>query len=87
MEDLEKLNAQFIQQLNYNIKVLDTNMQTMMKELARDIAAVQRALVEFLQMKEIIATEEDLQLLRKLHLKHVAKIDQETMDQRKKDSL
>jgi len=74
-------NAEYIQQLNANIVALDKNIQTInnsIKELARDTAALQRAVIEYLKEKEIIKTEEDVRLLQKLHMRHIAFLDQAT---------
>lgn len=78
-------NAEYIQQLNANIVALDQNIQTInstIKELARDTAALQRAVIEFLKEKEIIKTEDDVRLLQKLHMRHIAFLDQATAQRR-----
>lgn len=85
--ELENQNAKYIQQLNLNIQTLDKNLHVLeqnvvtinetIKNLARDFAALQRATIEFLKEKEIIKDEEDIKLLQKLHLRHIAALDQE----------
>lgn len=82
---MELSNANFIQKLNDNIHILDKNIQYLentIKTLAKDIAAMQRATIEFLKEKDLIATEEDILLLQKLHLRNIARIDQEAAELR-----
>jgi metal-dependent amidase/aminoacylase/carboxypeptidase family protein len=89
MSDMELSNAHFIQKLNDNIHVLDKNIQyleTTIKTLAKDIAAMQRATIEFLKEKDLIATEEDILLFQKLHLRNIAKIDQEAAEMRDRNN-
>lgn len=78
-------NSQYIQKLNQNIIMMDKNIQSInnsIKELARDTAALQRAVIEFLKEKGLIQNEEDIRLLQKLHLRHIAQLDQEIADKR-----
>jgi len=80
-------NAQYIQLLNQNIKTLSQNIETLEKgilrleesigSLGRDAAAMQGAMVAFLKEKEIIKGEEDFKLLQKLHIRQLARLDQE----------
>lgn len=73
-------NSQYIQKLNQNMVILDKNVQNVnasIKELARDTAALQRAIIEFMKEKGLIQNEEDIKLLQKLHLRHIAQLDQE----------
>jgi len=89
MSDMELANAHFIQKLNENIYILDQNikyLENTIKTLAKDIAALQRATIEFLKEKDLIATEEDVLLLQKLHLRNIARIDQEAAELRDRDS-
>lgn len=86
--NMELTNAQYIQKLNENIQVLDKNIQFLestIKTLAKDTAALQRSIIEFLKEKDIIATEEDIQLLQKLHIRNIARIDQEAAELRDRD--
>lgn len=79
-------NAKHIQSLNQNMVVVDKNIQMMnssIKELARDTAALQRAFIEFLKEKGLIQNEEDIKLLQRLHLRQIAQLDQEIANQRK----
>lgn len=88
MSNMELTNAQYIQKLNENIQILDKNVQYLentIKTMAKDIAAMQRAVIEFLKEKDIIATEEDVQLLQKLHIRNIARIDQESAELRDRD--
>ena len=78
-------NSQYIQKLNQNMIVIDKNIQSInssIKELARDTAALQRAVIEFLKEKGLIQSEEDIRLLQKLHMRHIAQLDQEIADKR-----
>jgi len=85
--DLPKQNAKYIQLLNnnnirleQNIAILERSLKTMddaISAVARDSAAMQRAVVEFLKEKGILENEEDLKLLQKLHMRHIAQLDQE----------
>ena len=91
--ELENQNARYIQQINTNMQTLDQNLHVLetnvtainetIKNLARDFAALQRATIEFLREKEIIKDEEDIRLLQKLHLRHIAALDQE-IEERKR---
>jgi len=94
--DLSKQNAKYIQQLNQNSQVLGKNIESLGENvkvladshnsLGRDVAAMQRAVIEFLKEKKIINDDEDMKLLHKLHLRHIAKLDQEIAE-RKNNSL
>jgi hypothetical protein len=80
-------NAKYIQQLNHNVAALDQNTQMikeLIKEVARDAAALQRAVIELLKAKKIIETEEDLRLLQKFHMRHIAQIDQQIAEHQNK---
>lgn len=80
-------NAQYIQLLNQNIKTLSQNIETLEQgimrleesigSLGRDAAAMQGAMIAFLKEKEIIKGDEDLKLLQKLHIRQLARLDQE----------
>jgi len=86
---MELANAHYIQKLNENIRVLDKNitfLENTIKTLAKDIAALQRATIEFLKEKYLIATEEDIQLFQRLHLRNIAKIDQESAELRDRNN-
>jgi len=86
---MELANAHYIQKLNDNIRVLDRNityLENTIKTLAKDIAALQRATIEFMKEKDLIATEEDIQLFQKLHLRNIAKIDQEAAEMRDREN-
>lgn len=92
-------NVHHIQQLNQNCIALDRNIQfleqrleknsstftSLITEMARDASAFQRAIIDFLKEKDIICGEEDMKHLQRLHLRHVARIDQEIA--KKKDEL
>lgn len=92
-------NMHHIQQLNQNCITLDKNIQFLEKrleqntsaftslitEMARDAAAFQRAMLDFLKEKEVICDSEDMKRLQLLHVRHIAKIDQEIA--KKKDEL
>lgn len=83
-------NAEYIKQLNDNLVVLDKNIKGVnaaITELARDTAALQRAVIEFLKEKNIIETEEDVRLLEKLHMRHIAYLDQATAEKRNDTDL
>ena len=83
-------NAEYIKQLNANIVALDQNIQVInssIKELARDTAALHRAVIEFLKEKDVIKTEEDVRLLQKLHMRHIAFLDQMTAERREDTEL
>ena len=92
MNEIKQLalqNAEYIKQLNHNLSVINKNISTInealktsIKELARDVAAMQRALVEFLQHKKIIDGEEDAKFLKKLHIQHISRLDQEIAEKR-----
>lgn len=89
-------NIQHIQQLNQNCITLDRNIQfleqllernsntltSLVTEMARDASAFQRAIIDFLKEKNIICDEEDMKQLQRLHLRHVARIDQEIAEKR-----
>lgn len=91
-------NIQHIQQLNQNCIALERNIQfleqrleknsntftSLITEMARDASAFQRAIIDFLKEKDIIC-DEDIKHLQRLHLRHVARIDQEIA--KKKDEL
>ena len=82
---MELANAVYIQKLNENIQVLDKNIQYLentIKTLAKDIAAIQRAIIEFMKEKDLLASEEDVELFHKLHLRNIARIDQEAAELR-----
>ncbi|RJR08393.1 hypothetical protein C4588_05680 [Candidatus Parcubacteria bacterium] len=77
----EDANTRHIIQLNENIRILDKNVQFLensIKTLAKDIAAMQRAIIEYMAEKDLISSDEDRQLFQKLHLRNIARIDQET---------
>ena len=83
-------NAEYIKQLNDNLVVLDQNIKsinTIITELARDTSALQRAVIEFLKEKGVIETEEDVRLLQKLHMRHIAYLDQATAKKREDTDL
>jgi len=96
MEHHALKNSHYIQQLNQNCITLDKNIQTLeerlkqnsqnlanlVSEMARDTAAFQRALLDFLKEKDIIADEIDIKELQKLHLRYIAKIDQEVTERK-----
>jgi len=83
----EEQNSIYIQQINENLKVFDKNLEILeknialvnetVKNLARDIAAMQRAIIDYLREKNIIENEDDIKLLQRLHLRHIAALDQE----------
>ena len=52
--------------------------------MRRDTAALHRATIEFLKEKDIIQNEEDFKLLRKLHMQHIAELDQKITEQQNK---
>ena len=58
---------------------------SLITEMARDASAFQRAMIDFLKEKDIICSDEDMKHLQRLHLRHVARIDQEIAE--KKDEL
>jgi len=92
-------NIQYIQQINQNCITLERNIQfleqrleqssntftSLVTEMARDASAFQRAMLDFLKEKDIICDDEDMKRLQHLHLRHVARIDQEIA--KKKDEL
>lgn len=90
----EQQNAFFIQQLNNNVKVLDQNITVLEKNislvneavrnLARDIAAMQRAIIEYMKEKDLIKDEDDVKLLQKLHMRHIAALDQEIEEKKRR---
>lgn len=90
----EEQNFAYIQQINNNMKVLDQNVRTLenniasvnesVKNLARDIAAMQRAIIEYMKEKDLIKDEDDIKLLQKLHLRHIAALDQEIEERKRK---
>lgn len=92
---LEEQNAIYIQQINENLKVFDKNLEVLekditmvsetVKNLARDIAAMHRAIIDYLREKEIINGDEDVKLLQKLHLRHIAALDQEIEAKKRKN--
>ena len=83
----EEQNAVYIRQINENLKIFDKNLGILetnialvnetVKNLARDQAAMQRAIIDYLREKEIINGEDDVKLLQKLHLRHIAALDKE----------
>lgn len=88
-EDLPSKNAEYIKQLNDNVLILDQNIRAAsitIREVARDLSAMQRAIIELLKHKKIINGDEDMRLLQKFHMRHVAQIDQEMAEERKKKS-
>ena len=92
--NLSQQNAQYIQLLNENIQILSHNIEALelgmkkldegMNNVGRDTAAMQRAVVEFLKKKNIIKDDEDMKLLQKLHLRHIAQLDQEITERKEK---
>ena len=92
--DLSRQNAQYIQLLNqsnkaleHNILVLQNTVKTMedtLNAVARDSAALQRAIIEFLKTKEIIKNDDDLRLLQKFHMRHISQLDQEIAERKAK---
>jgi len=93
--DLENQNAKYIQQINQNLRNLDQNVNILeqqitavneaVKNLARDIAAMQRAIIEYLREKEIIKDDDDLKLLQRSHLRHIAALDQEIEERKRRE--
>lgn len=84
---LELINAKFIQQLNLAVTVLDYNQQlltTEFRDAIRDLHAIQRTFLQYLEEKGLVENEEDKRLFQKLHNRNIAQIDQELADQRKK---
>lgn len=89
----EEQNFIYIKQINENMKILDTNVATLeanialvneaVRNLARDISAMQRAIIEYLRAKDLIKDEEDIRLLQKFHMRHIAALDQE-IEERKR---
>lgn len=91
-------NAKYIQLLNNNNIIIEKNVETLNQQikkmedtingLARDSAAMQRAIIEYLKEKEIIKDEDDIRLLQKLHIKNISQLDQEIAERkgRQKDS-
>jgi hypothetical protein len=92
---LTEQNAQYIQLLNKNNIQLEKNASILgerlkvtedaLSSLARDAAAMQRAMIEFLREKKIIAGDDDLKLLQKFHMRSIAQLDQEIA--KKKDEI
>ena len=82
---LADTNAEYMQKRNKNVIALNQNIQTInvsIKELARDTAALQRAVIEFLKEKDIIKDEADIRLLQKLHNRHISQLDQDLAQKR-----
>jgi len=87
MDDLSSRNAKYIQLLNNNSILLEKSnaflelkiraLEEAINGLSRNAAAMQRAMVEFLQSKDIIIGDEDMKELQKLRLRNLAKLDQE----------
>ena len=79
----------FVRQLNRNLYVLESAIMKLAdryEEMRRDSAALHRATIEFLKEKNIIQNEEDLKLLRKLHMQHIAALDQRITEQQNKQN-
>jgi len=77
--NLPELNAHYIKQLNDNIKILQGNIDaisTINRENARDLLALQRAVLKFLAVKGIIEGEEDIRTFQRLHMTCIAELDQ-----------
>jgi hypothetical protein len=86
---LVKANATFIQQLNTNMEILEKNIDTILnvnKETARDIIALQKAVLQFLAVKDIIKDENDMRIFQRLHMKNIADTDQQTAKKRDGDT-
>jgi uncharacterized protein YlxW (UPF0749 family) len=87
MDDLSHQNAKYIQLLNNNSITQERNttllemkvraLEEAINNISRNAAAMQRAMVEFLQSKDIIVGEEDMKELQKLRLRNLARLDQE----------
>lgn len=92
---IEEQNFTYIKQINDNMKILDANVATLessialvneaVRNLARDISAMQRAIIEYLREKDIIRDENDVKLLQKLHMRHIAALDQEIEEKKRTD--
>ena len=78
--DLPNKNAKYIQLLNQQNMTLERNIRVIedtISSVARDAAAMQRAMIEYLREKDIIKDEDDLKLLQKFHMRNIAQLDQE----------
>jgi CII-binding regulator of phage lambda lysogenization HflD len=87
--NLPNQNATYIQQLNQNIINLEASLaivRSRCEEVNRDLAALQRAVIEFLKEKKVIEGQEDLRLLQKLHMQNIALIDQQLADHQNKQN-
>jgi hypothetical protein len=94
--NLEEQNAVYIQQINKNLQTLDKNVAILennislvneaVRNLARDACAMQRAIIEFMKEKDLIKDEDDVKLLQKLHLRHIAALDQEIEEKKRRTS-
>ena len=92
--DLSQQNAHYIQQLNKNNQIFDNNMthldkrmtlaEEMLSTIARDAAAMQRAIVVLLKHKNIIEDDADMRLLQKFQIQNIAKLDQEITERKEK---
>ncbi len=92
--EISQQDAKYIQLLNQsnkvlerNITVLETSIRAMddtLNRVARDSAALQRAIIEFMKLKDIIKTDDDLRLLQKLHMRHISQLDQEIAERKEK---
>ncbi len=77
---IQDKNAIYIQQLNQNLAVMDQNVQTLsesIKDIARDSMALQQAVIAYMSEKGLIDGPEDARLLQKLHMRHIALLDQQ----------
>jgi hypothetical protein len=92
--DLPQQNAHYIKQLNKNNQIFDSNMthldkrlalaEEMLSTIARDAAAMQRAIVDLLKHKGIIEGESDMRLLQKFQIQNIAQLDQEITERKQK---
>ena len=77
---IEDRNAVYIRQLNQNLIMMDLNIQSLsdsVKELAKNSAAMQQAVIAYMTEKGIIGGPEDARLFQKLHMRQIAQLDQE----------
>jgi len=85
---IQERNASYIQQLNQNLIMMDQKVQSLsesLKDLAKNSAAIQQAVLAYLTEKGLIASPEDARLFQKLHMQNIARLDQELAEKESRD--